>query len=132
MAVEEKLKSSLYKIEIVIIKALPFLLVVLYLITTILDYFGINSTIINYIAMAGLYIFLYITSYVFKFCEYHRMPLHYIVLINILSVYDVYIGIPLDNFKLFQMYAIITCLFLFLTVYLYVKSNKRVSSRSHK
>lgn len=132
MAVEEKLKSSLYKIEIVIIKALPFLLVVLYLITTILDYFGINSTIINYIAMAGLYIFLYITSYVFKFCEYHRIPLHYIVLINILSVYDVYIGIPLDNFKLFQMYAIITCLFLFLTVYLYVKSNKRTSSRSHK
>lgn len=67
MAVEEKLKSSLYKIEIVIIKALPFLLAVLYLITTILDYFGINSTIINYIAMVGLYIFLYITSYVFKF-----------------------------------------------------------------
>ena len=132
MAVEEKLKSSLYKIELVIIKALPFLLAVLYLITTILDYFGINSTIVNYIAMAGLYASLYITSYVFKFCEYHRMPLHYIVLINILSVYDVYIGIPLDNFRLFQMYAIITCLFLFLTVYLYAKSSKRTSSRNHK
>lgn len=35
MAVEEKLKSNLYKIELIIIKALPFLLAVLYLITTI-------------------------------------------------------------------------------------------------
>lgn len=132
MAVEEKLKSSLYKIELVIIKALPFLLAVLYLITTILDYFGINSTIVNYIAMFCLYLFLYITSYVFKFCVYHRMPLHYIVLINVLSIYDVYIGIPLDNFRLFQMYAIITCIFIFLTVYFYVKSNKKFSSRSHR
>lgn len=132
MAVEEKLKSNLYKIELVIIKALPFLLAVLYLITTILDYFNINSTIVNYIAMFCLYLFLYITSYVFKFCEYHRMPLHYIVLINILSIYDVYIGIPLDNFRLFQMYAIITCIFIFLTVYFYVKSNKKFSSRGHR
>lgn len=132
MAVEEKLKSSLYKIELVIIKALPFLLAVLYLITTILDYFGINSTIVNYIAMFCLYLFLYITSYVFKFCVYHRMPLHYIVLINVLSIYDVYIGIPLDNFRLFPMYAIITCIFIFLTVYFYVKSNKKFSSRSHR
>ena len=132
MAVEEKLKSNSYKIELVIIKALPFLLAVLYLITTILDYFNINSTIVNYIAMFCLYLFLYITSYVFKFCEYHRMPLHYIVLINILSIYDVYIGIPLDNFRLFQMYGIITCIFVFLTVYFYVKSNKKFSSGGHR
>ena len=45
------------------------------------------------------------------------------VIDDILSVYDVYIGIPLDTFRLMQMYAIVTCLFIFLTVYLYVKKS---------
>lgn len=125
---EGNLRSKLYKAEIALIKALPFLLAVLYLIATILDYYMISSTIINYIALGILYVFIYISSYVFKFCEYHRMPIHYIVLINILSVYDVYIGIPLDTFRLMQMYAIVTCLFIFLTVYLYVKNHKKPTS----
>lgn len=128
---EGNLRSKLYKAEIALIKALPFLLAVLYLIATILDYYMISSTIINYIALGILYVFIYISSYVFKFWEYHRMPIHYIVLINILSVYDVYIGIPLDTFRLMQMYAIVTCLFIFLTVYLYVKNHKKPTSKDN-
>lgn len=128
---EGNLRSKLYKAEITLIKALPFLLAVLYLIATVLDYYMISSTIINYIALGILYVFIYISSYVFKFCEYYRMPIHYIVLINILSVYDVYIGIPLDTFRLMQMYAIVTCLFIFLTVYLYVKNHKKPTSKDN-
>ena len=128
---EGNLRSKLYKAEIALIKALPFLLAVLYLIATVLDYYMISSTIINYIALGILYVFIYISFHVFKFCAYHRMPIHYIVLINILSVYDVYIGIPLDTFRLMQMYAIITCLFIFLTVYLYVKNHKKPTSKDN-
>lgn len=128
---EGNLRSKLYKAEIALIKALPFLLAVLYLIATVLDYYMISSTIINYIALGILYVFIYISSYVFKFYEYHRMPIHYIVLINILSVYDAYIGIPLDTFRLMQMYAIVTCLFIFLTVYLYVKNHKKPTSKDN-
>lgn len=128
---EGNLRSKLYKAEIALIKALPFLLAVLYLIATVLDYYMISSTIINYIALGILYVFIYISSYVFKFYEYHRMPIHYIVLINILSVYDAYIGIPLDTFRLIQMYAIVTCLFIFLTVYLYVKNHKKPTSKDN-
>mgnify|MGYP001552742992 FL=1 len=128
---EGNLRSKLYKAEIALIKALPFLLAVLYLIATVLDYYMISSTIINYIALGILYVFIYISSYVFKFWEYHRMPIHYIVLINILSVYDAYIGIPLDTFRLMQMYAIVTCLFIFLTVYLYVKNHKKPTSKDN-
>lgn len=128
---EGNLRNKLYKAEIALIKALPFLLAVLYLIATVLDYYMISSTIINYIALGILYVFIYISSYVFKFREYHRMPIHYIVLINILSVYDVYIGIPLDTFRLMQMYAIVTCLFIFLTVYLYIKNHKKPTSKDN-
>lgn len=128
---EGNLRSKLYKAEIALIKALPFLLAVLYLIATILDYYMMSSTIINYIALGIVYVFIYISSYVFKFCEYRRMPIHYIVLINLLSIYDVYIGIPLDTFRLMQMYAIITCLFIFLTVYLYVKNHKKPTGENN-
>lgn len=128
---EGNLRSKLYKAEIALIKALPFLLAVLYLIATILDYYMMSSTIINYIALGIVYVFIYISSYVFKFYEYHRMPVHYIVLINLLSIYDVYIGIPLDTFRLMQMYAIITCLFIFLTVYLYVKNHKKPTGENN-
>lgn len=128
---EGNLRSKLYKAEIALIKALPFLLAVLYLIATILDYYMMSSTIINYIALGIVYVFIYISSYVFKFYEYHRMPIHYIVLINLLSIYDVYIGIPLDTFRLMQMYAIITCLFIFLTVYLYVKNHKKPTGENN-
>ena len=129
---EGKLKSRLYKIELLILKALPFVLAVLALLSTVLDYYMINSTIVNYAMMFFIYLFLYISSYVFKFCEYHRMPLHYIVSVNILSVYDVYVGIPLDTFRLMQLYIIITCIFILLTVYLYVKSHKRSISKDNR
>jgi hypothetical protein len=51
---EGNLRSKLYKAEITLIKALPFLLAVLYLIATVLDYYMISSTIINYIALGIL------------------------------------------------------------------------------
>lgn len=60
---EGNLRSKLYKAEIALIKALPFLLAVLYLIATVLDYYMMSSTIINYIALGIVYVFIYISSY---------------------------------------------------------------------
>lgn len=132
MAVAENLKNKVYKLEIVLLKVLPFILASTYLCTTVLDYFMVDSTILNYLALAVIYAFVYTSSYVFKFCTYHRMPIHYILLINLLSVYDVYIGIPINEYRLIQMYAIITCIFLFITVYLYVKNNKRTTIKNSR
>ena len=81
MAAEGNLKSSLYKLEIIIIKVLPFIIAALYILSTILDYIDICSTLVNYIVYLMFFLFLYISSYVFKFCEYHRMPIHYALLL---------------------------------------------------
>lgn len=132
MAVAENLKNKVYKLEIVLLKVLPFILASIYLCTTILDYFMLDSTLLNYLALVVIYAFVYTSSYVFKFCAYHRMPIHYIVLINVLSIYDVYVGIPINEYRLIQMYAIITCMFLFITVYLYVKNNKRTTIKNSR
>lgn len=122
---EGNLKSSLYKLEIVIIKVLPFIIAALYILSTILDYIEICSTLVNYIVYLMFFLFLYISSYVFKFCEYHRMPIHYALGINLINVYDVYVGIPVDNYSMFGIYSIFTGIAIFITVYLYVKSHKK-------
>ena len=129
MAVEGNLKSSLYKLEIIIIKVLPFIIAALYILSTILDYIEVCSTLVNYIVYLMFFLFLYVSSYVFKFCEYHRMPIHYALGINLINVYDVYVGIPVDNYSMFGIYSIFTGIAIFITVYLYVKSHKKPTAK---
>lgn len=128
MAAEENLKNKkyiLFKSEMLVLKVLPMVLAFLALLSTIFDRYEINSVILNYIMFFTVYLFLYLSSYVFKFCEYHRMFLHYIVLTNIISIYDVYVGIPLDYYWMFRVYLIITGIFAFIILYMYVKSHKK-------
>lgn len=132
MASEENLKSSLYKLEIMIIKVLPFIIAALYILSIILDYIDICSTLVNYIVYLMFFLFLYTSSYVFKFCEYHRMPIHYALGINLINVYDVYVGIPVDNYSMFGIYSIFTGIAIFITVYLYVRSYKKSTNKDNR
>ena len=70
------------------------------LLNTTLSYFNINVDILSYIGSVSLVtlVLLYTTSYVFKFCEYHRMFIHYTTITWILNIIDLYIGIPVSNF----------------------------------
>lgn len=136
MQKEEKypnhLRNNLYKLDIFVLKLLPIILAILALSSTILDYINISCQIINYAMVFVLYVFLYISSYVFKFCEYHRMFLHYVVTVNILNIIDVYVGIPLSDFNLLKMYLIISGIFLLVILYLYVEGNKRYFIKNNR
>lgn len=132
MAVGANLKTNLYKLELIILNTLPFLLGLLGFISTIFDYIEINSVIVNYIMIFSLYGFIITSSYVFKFCLYHRLPIYYLILINILSILDIYIGIPLSTFYLFQFYLFLSGIFLILIIYTYVKSNKKPPSKDNR
>lgn len=135
MPVEEMLKSKrLYKIELYLLKVLPMIISLVYLINTILSYLGIDIPILSNIAGMSLIplIFMYISSYVFRFCSYHRMFLHYILINNLINTYDLYIGINISNRGLFTILLIITCITLFLILYLYVKSNKRTIIKNNR
>lgn len=61
-----------------------------YLVNTVSSYFGVDIPILASIAGMSLIplIFMYISSYVFKFCEYHRMFLHYIAVNDIINIYE--------------------------------------------
>ena len=121
MAAEENLNKVLYKVELYLIKIIPMLLAGISLLNTILAYcFGIDSPILSYIGGVSFLTlaFLYLSSYVFRFCAWHRMFLHYIVIVNVLNIYDYYVGIPVSDYHLFVIHIIITGVCLFLVAYL--------------
>ena len=128
MAVEESLRSkTLYKIEIGLLKIIPMVLAGIYLSNTILSYFlDIDLIILSYIGGISLLplIFLYLSSYVFRFCIYHRVFLHYITINELILILDTHIGLPISDLEYFCLQMSIFGISLFLFLYLYVKSNK--------
>jgi hypothetical protein len=131
MDVEEKLRSKrLYKIELLMLKLIPMILAFTALLNSILSYFGIDLYILSYIGGISIFtmVFLYLSSYVFKFCEYHRMFLHYVVITWIINIIDYYIGIPVTDLEYLCLQMIVAGISLFIILYLYVKHNKRAST----
>lgn len=124
MIAEEKLKSKmLYKIELLLLKTIPMLMALCSVSNSILSYLDIEVVILNYIGGVSILplIFLYLSSYVFKFCEYHRMFLHYLLITDIINVYDYHVGFPLDDLEYLCLHMIVTAISLFMVLYLYMK-----------
>ena len=116
----------LYKLELGLLKILPMLIALIYFLNSILSQLDIDLPILSYIGGMSIIpiIFIYISSYVFKFCSYHRMFLHYIVIVDILNIYDYYIGIDLDYRSMISLHCILAVIILFIILYLHKKHKK--------
>lgn len=123
-AVEEKSRlrsKKLYKVTLVLLKVIPMLLAFCYVLNTTLYILGIDSYILSHIAGMSLLpmIFLYLTSYVFQFCKYHRMFLHYVVLNDIINILDVYFGENISDWTYISIHIILLFVCLVIILYLY-------------
>ena len=126
----ENLKSkTLYKIELGLLKVIRMILALTALLNSVLSHFGIDLYILSYIGGVSIFtmLFLYLSSYVFKFCEYHRMFLHYIVSTWIINIIDYYVGIPISDLEYLCLQMIIAGISLFIILYLYVRSHKKLT-----
>ena len=95
------LKSkNLYKLLIVMLKYIPMIISLFYLINTITAFIGIDIPILSTISGMSLltWIFMYIATIVFNFCSYHRIFLYYILIVDIINITDYYSGIPISDF----------------------------------
>lgn len=110
--------KDLYKLELLVLKSLPIMIMLCYLTNTILSYFKIDLVILSIIGGLSILpiVFILISSFVFKFCIYHRLPIYYIIISDIINYYDLYIGIPLSNRWLFILNMIIAGIFIILIV----------------
>lgn len=117
---EESLNKSIYRIGLYLLKILPMLMAFLYLLNTVLSYFKIDYDAISYLAGVGIIplIFLYVASYMFRFCSYHRMFLHYIVVNDIVCWVDYNYTLPVSDRGYLLLHFIIAGIFLFLVLYL--------------
>lgn len=117
------MNKGIYKLELLMLKVIPMLLSAVYLLNTVLSYFCIDLPILSWIGGFSLlsWLFLYISSFAFHFCLYHRMFLYYIAVCNILSFVDYYYGIPISDRSFLLLNIIIAGLFLFIILYLKFK-----------
>ena len=114
----DSLQKSLYKIELYIIKIIPYILALFYLINTALSYFYIDIPLVSYIAGVSLLplLFFYITSFVFRFCIYHRLPIYYIFINWLIITLDYY----LDFTKYYETTVLISLITAGITIALII------------
>lgn len=119
--------KSLYKIELYLLKVMPMLLAAIYLINTVLSYYDIVLPALSYIGGLSFIplLFMYISSYVFRFCSYHRMFLHYIVINDLINLIDYYYTLPISDWELLILHMSIAGISLFIILYLYVKGHSK-------
>ena len=122
--------KALYKIELLLIKIIPYIISCFYLSNTILSYYNIELPILSLIAGTSILtlLFLYISSFVFRFCVYHRLPIYYIFISDCIAYYDILVGIPISNRSLFSLNLIIAGIFILLLVYFKFKQHESKTS----
>lgn len=124
-SVEENSSLSNYKYKLFLgfLKILPIIMAGLFFLNTILSYFDIDCPVISYIASVGLipWLFIMVASHLFRFCEYHRMFLWYIMVNNILCWVDEEYGLPISDRGFFVLHIIVAGIFMFLVLYFHQK-----------
>lgn len=125
---EKELSKQLYKSTLVVLKFLPMCMALSFMLNNICHDHVVN--LISHVVGSNLlyFTFLYLTSHVFKFCNYHRIFIHYIVVIQTISVIDFYIGIPISNVAIRGLCSTISVVFLIISILMYI--HKRLKSNS--
>lgn len=116
--------KGIYRIEILTLKVIPMILSLIYLTNTVLSYYLIDIPLFSWIGGISVlpWLFLYISSFAFHFCLYHRMFLYYIAVCNIIGYIDYHAGgICMSDRDLFLLHIIIAGISLFIILILKFK-----------
>lgn len=103
-----KEKKRIYRYELLLIKLIPIIFSVLFVLNSVLSWFGIDWEIFSHLVGVSFLsiLLMYISSIVFKFCAYHRVFIHYITINWILSIIDWYTEL-FDNRRDFLLLVVI-------------------------
>ena len=109
---DRTLNKYLYKIQLYILRIIPMLLAIFHLFHTVLSHLGVNTIFLVYLGKVSFLTlgFLYVSSYAFHFCGFHRIFLHYILTVNVLNLIETYTGI--SNDFMLGTYIVIPIIFL--------------------
>ena len=125
---ESTLKSkTMYKSTLILLKVLPMIMSFSYLIMFVLANTIESLVIIPHIlgTVIAPLMFVYLASYIFRFCTFHRIFIHYYAFIELLNVTDYYIRIPISNKAITLLHDSVTILFLVSIVVIYIYKYKK-------
>ena len=121
-------KINVNRLLVLVIKIYPMLIAVGYFCILILHSIKISTYTSDYIIIQPLVslLLLYLLSYVFKFCLYHRIFIHYVLIQNVISYIDeIYpISVSDKQFLYIQMCLLFVVMVIALISYLNSKSNQ--------
>ena len=121
---ERNLSKVKYKLTFIIVKYIPFLIAVGNVLNSFLSYYDLDCRWLNYFIGLSIIptIFIYLVADVLRFCNYHKVFLHYAVLINIINLIDNYMGIPISDIAFCLVGITLFCLTCFIALYFHLKS----------
>lgn len=67
---------------------------------------------------------LFVCSYLFNFCKWHRLIITANFINLMIANYDALLGIPISNLQLLCSYYIVAAIFIIISVYNHIKQNK--------
>ena len=116
---EEKLNKSLYRIGLYLVKVIPIITSILYLLNTILSYLNLRIEELSLVCGMSIlpWLSLLVFSILLKFCFYHRLFLYYILVNEILSWYDYKIGFSISDANYLRLHLTVAGIFIILICY---------------
>lgn len=120
------------KVLLLTLKYIPWLMAFGYLIGCLLANFGIYSIILtNTVGMSILpFVFFLCCSFALGYCIWHRLPLYYIAIVDIINIIDYLIGIPFSYGIMCSIYLILFGITVLISAYL--KNMYNVKQRNLK
>ena len=108
---------------LVILKYIPHFVTFFYVLYTLLSFAGIDAIILGRLTHISVipWLFMYMTSHIFRYCYVHRLPLYYIASNELLIDTDYYIGLPVSDIKLLLIHLTAIIILIFGYSYYYVK-----------
>jgi hypothetical protein len=121
----EEISKSLARLTRIIVKYIPFVIAIGYLLMAIFSCFGISCIWLPVLFRFSIssFVCLFAISILLKFCIWHRLPLYYAITIDIINTVDYYFVIPISSKVLLLIYLVISIMFILVGMYLKEKHN---------
>lgn len=121
------MNKYLYKIVLYFLRVVPMLLALSCALNNILCYFYIDIHVLSYISGIGFIplIFLYLSSYLYHFCECYRMFLYYVAINNAINIYDYEFGLPISAKEYLMINLVLIAITLFSVLYIHIREHKK-------
>ena len=115
---------------ILILKFIPAILSIVYLLGTILNVLNKSTIMLSYLGFVSILpgLFILLSSFVFKFCIWHRLPLYFILTSNIINwfIWKIFGEISI-NFHIWML-ILLAGIFTILGAYFKLKHDKQIKT----